>query len=70
MPFAPRIAKDLGPFLLVTSEDTLSLVLETLAVVIDIDQGKWLTPELAHSLVNAILEVWRKNNKGSSSPFC
>jgi hypothetical protein len=52
----------------VTSEDTLSLVLETLAVVIDIDQGKWLTPELAQSLVNAILEVWSKNNKGSSSP--
>ena len=70
IPFAPRIAKDLGPFLLVTSEDTLSLVLETLAVVIDIDQGKWLTPDLAQSLVNAILEVWSKNNKGSSSTFC
>ena len=52
-----------------TSEDTLSLVLETLAVVIDIDNGKWLTPDLAQSLANAILEVWGKNNKGSSSPF-
>ena len=70
IPFAPRIAEDVGPFLLVTSEDTLVLALETLAVVIDIDQGKWLTPELAQSLVNAVLEAWSKNNKGSSSSFC
>ena len=65
IPFALRIAKDLGPFLLVTSEDTLSLVLDTLAVVMDIDRGKWLTPELAQSLVNAILEIWSRNNKGA-----
>lgn len=69
IPFVPRIAKDLGPFLLVTSEDTLSLVLETLAVVIDVDHGNWLIPELALSLVNAVLEVWSKNNKGISSPL-
>ncbi|KAJ7665464.1 ARM repeat-containing protein [Mycena polygramma] len=62
-PFAPRIAKDLGPFLLQTSEDTLSLVLETLSVVVQVDKGRWLTTELADSLVQAILQVWTKNNK-------
>ncbi|KAJ6609355.1 ARM repeat-containing protein [Mycena sp. CBHHK59/15] len=62
-PFAPRIAKDLGPFLMMTSDDTLSLVLETLSVVVQVDKGSWLTPELADSLVAAILEVWTKNNK-------
>ncbi|KAJ7897218.1 armadillo-type protein [Mycena olivaceomarginata] len=62
-PFAPRIAKDLGPFLLITSDDTLSLVLETLSVIVQVDKGSWLTTELADSLVIAILEVWTKNNK-------
>jgi len=64
-PFAPRIARDLGPFLLVASEDTLSLILETVSVVIEVDQGKWLTSELAESLVSASLEVWSKNSKGT-----
>ncbi len=63
LPFAPRIAKDIGPFLPVTSEDTLTLVLETLAVVVQIDNGKWITEDLARALVTAILEVWMKNNK-------
>ena len=70
-PFIPRIAKDLGPFLSVTSEDTLSLVLETLAVVLDVDNGKWMSQDLASALVIAVLDVWTKNNKGShrrSSP--
>ncbi len=65
-PFMSRIAKDMGPFLLHTSEDTLSLVLETLSVIVGVDEGKWMTPELADSLVLAILEVWAKNNKGSA----
>ncbi|KAI0721417.1 ARM repeat-containing protein [Cerioporus squamosus] len=63
LPFAPRIAKDIGPFLPVTSEDTLTLVLETLAVIVQIDDGKWITEDLARALVTAILEVWMKNNK-------
>ncbi|KAF8913175.1 armadillo-type protein [Gymnopilus junonius] len=63
IPFAPRIAQDLGPFLLVASEDTLSLVLETISVVLEVDQGKWLTTDLTESLVSAVLEVWHKNNK-------
>ncbi|KAI8980578.1 ARM repeat-containing protein [Trametes punicea] len=63
VPMAPRIAKDIGPFLPITSEDTLTLVLETLAVVVQIDDGKWINEDLAHSLVIAILDVWMKNNK-------
>jgi importin-9 len=61
----PRIAKDLVPFLLGTSDDTLSLVLETLGVVVDVEESKWITEELANSLVLAVLEVWAKNNKGT-----
>ncbi|KAI6154075.1 ARM repeat-containing protein [Pisolithus tinctorius] len=62
-PFAPRITQDLGPFLLVTTEDTLSLVLEAMSVVLDVDKGSWLSQDLANSLVIAVLEVWAKNNK-------
>ena len=63
-PFVPRITKDLGPFLLETTEDTLSLVLETLSVVVEVNSSKWMTQDLANSLVVAVLEVWTKNNKG------
>ncbi|KAG6841729.1 hypothetical protein C0991_007615 [Blastosporella zonata] len=62
---APRITKGLGPFLFVTSEDSLSLVLETLSVVLEVEQGKWLTTEMADSLVLALLEVWNKNIQGT-----
>lgn len=65
---APRIAKDLGPFLLITSEDTLSLVLEALSVVVEIE-GDWMTPQLAGDLVTAVLDVWTKNVKGIGSGF-
>ncbi|KAG6885829.1 hypothetical protein C0993_009221 [Termitomyces sp. T159_Od127] len=61
--FAPRVTKGLGPFLFITSEDTLSLVLETLSVILEVEKGKWLTVEMADSLVVALLEVWNKNNK-------
>jgi hypothetical protein len=57
------MAKALGPFLLLTSEDTLSLVLETLSVVVEIE-GDWMTPDLANDLVGAILDVSMKNVKG------
>jgi hypothetical protein len=63
-PFAPRIAQDLAPLLPIASEDTLSLVLETLSVVLEVDHGSWLTPELTETLVASALEVWNKNNKG------
>jgi hypothetical protein len=64
-PFMPRIATDVGPFLLATSEDSLSLVLETISVVLEVEDGNWMTPDLANSLVLAVLEVWAKNNKGN-----
>ena len=67
VPFVARIAKDLGPFLLDTSDDALSLVLETMSVVVQVDDGKWLTTDLAQSLVVALLDVWKKNNKGQCS---
>ncbi|KAG6872765.1 hypothetical protein C0995_006804 [Termitomyces sp. Mi166 len=65
---APRVTKGLGPFLFITSEDTLSLVLETLSVVLEVEKAKWLTTEMADSLVLALLEVWNKNNKASPVP--
>ena len=64
MLFAPRIANDLGPFLAVTSEDTLSLVLETLSVVVEVNDACWMTEKLAESLVLAVLDVWTKHIKG------
>jgi hypothetical protein len=65
-PVAPRMVRDLGPFLLETTEDTLSLVLETLASVVEVQDGGWLTVDLARDLVLALLEVWTKNIKGTS----
>lgn len=65
LPVAPQIAKDLGPLLLLTNEDTLSLILETLSAVIEVNGGKWITPELAESLVLVLLQVWAQNNKGT-----
>jgi len=64
VPFAYRIAMDLGPFLPAATDDTLGLVLETLSVVVEVDKGTWITPELASSMIHAILEVWHKNNRG------
>ncbi|EMD32596.1 hypothetical protein CERSUDRAFT_161550 [Gelatoporia subvermispora B] len=63
LPFMHRIANDLGPFLLQTTEDLLGLVLETLISVITIESGKWLNVELAGALTVSLLEVWMKNNK-------
>ncbi|THH14476.1 hypothetical protein EW146_g5852 [Bondarzewia mesenterica] len=65
---APRIAKDLGPFLLQTTDDTLSLVLETLSVVVEINNGDWLNVKLGNDLIYALLEVWSKNLKGAVDP--
>jgi hypothetical protein len=64
--FAPRIIGDLGPFMLATTEDTLLLVLETMSVCLEIDGGRWLTPDLARSVTSAALQVWGKTNKGPS----
>lgn len=64
VPFAYRIAMDLGPFLPAATDDTLGLVLQTLSAVVGVDKGRWITPELASSMIYAILEVWHKNNRG------
>jgi importin-9 len=70
----PRIIRDLGPFLLETSEDTLSLVLETVSVLSGVANGSWFTRDLAEALTAALLDVWPKNIKGmfllSSSHVC
>ena len=52
--------------MLVTSEDTLTLVLEALSVVVEIE-GDWMTTQLAGDLVTAVLDVWTKNVKGINS---
>lgn len=64
LPFALRVAKDLGPFLLQATDDTLTLVLETISYIVDLGKGSWITAELAEQLVTAMLEVWVKNNRG------
>jgi hypothetical protein len=64
MAIVPRIIRDLGPFLLETSEDTLSLVLETTMVLCGVGKGSWFTLDLAAALTTALLDVWPKNMKG------
>lgn len=61
---APRIIRDLGPLLTTTTEDTLTLVLETISVVVEVGEGKWLDPELARLLSQAALDIWTRNIKG------
>jgi importin-9 len=68
-PIAPRMAKDLGPFLLETTDDTLMLVMETLSSVIGIEKGTWLSTDLASDLMFALLDVWKKNIKGKCLTF-
>ncbi|CAE6488834.1 unnamed protein product [Rhizoctonia solani] len=60
---APRILQDLAPLLLITVEETLALVMETLSVLLKVERGKWLTADHAGSLTTALLDVWRKNVK-------
>ncbi|CUA67452.1 Importin-9 [Rhizoctonia solani] len=60
---APRILQDLAPLLLITAEETLALVMETLSVLLKVEGGKWLTADHAGSLTVALLDVWRNNVK-------
>jgi hypothetical protein len=69
IPLAPRIAGDLYPFLSITTDDTFTLVLETIGAVLDVEEGSWLTPELASSLVSSILDIWQKNARGPAVSF-
>lgn len=43
--------------------------MDTLAKVLELDDGSWLTPDLATALSQALLEVWSKNSKGLSQRF-
>jgi hypothetical protein len=61
IPLTPRIISNLGPLILVTTEDTLILVLDALNVVLELDHGSWLTPELTVPIATALLEIWVKN---------
>lgn len=47
-----------------TTEDTLTLVLEAISVIVEVAEGKWLDPELARILSQAALDVWARNIKG------
>ncbi|KAI0082121.1 ARM repeat-containing protein [Panus rudis PR-1116 ss-1] len=62
-PLGPRIARDLLPFMVQTSENILSLVLETVSFLVVIRTESWLTPEIASSLIEGVLNVWSKYNK-------
>ncbi|KAK2464757.1 hypothetical protein APHAL10511_003175 [Amanita phalloides] len=63
VPFAVRIARNLGPFLLAASDDTLLLILEAVSSVLRIGEGAWLDGGLADALVLATLHVWNKSIK-------
>jgi hypothetical protein len=65
VPLASRMAQDLAPFLLVTSEDTLALVADSLLAVIEVNKSQWLTQELAAPMINALMQVWVKNVRGN-----
>ncbi|KAG8968425.1 hypothetical protein FRC03_007367 [Tulasnella sp. 419] len=58
-----RILSGLAPLLQAASEDTLTLVMEALLAVIETDDCKWLTPEIAAQLVTELMQVWVKNLK-------
>jgi hypothetical protein len=68
--YVSRIATDLVPFLAATSEDALSLSLETLSAIVGVDEGKWMTTEVANSLALAVLQAWMKNSRGEARHPC
>lgn len=46
------------------TEDSLALVLEALSTVVQVDDGKWLTPDIATAVVNMLLATYQKNVNG------
>lgn len=66
-PLAPRIVGDIVPFLAMTSDDTLALVLDTLSVVVEIGDRAWINSELSAAIVNAVLDVWNRNQRGNDA---
>ncbi|KAJ3527044.1 hypothetical protein NM688_g8180 [Phlebia brevispora] len=63
-PHAQRICKCIVGFMQICTADTLSMVLETLSRLLSIQQGRWLTPELAQALLPTTLDVWQKSAAG------
>ncbi|KAF8314424.1 ARM repeat-containing protein [Clavulina sp. PMI_390] len=62
--YAPRILGDLVPFLGSTTEDTLSLIVETVTATVQINKGSWLTAEGSSALARAIIvDAWQKNSE-------
>ncbi|KAG8780119.1 hypothetical protein FRC20_008445 [Serendipita sp. 405] len=60
-PMGPRIIAALAPFMDTVTEDSLALVLEALSTVTQVDNGKWLTPELATNIVGILLKNYARN---------
>lgn len=63
-PLAPRIVAALAPFMSSVTEDSLALVLEALSTVSQVDEGKWLTPDLATTIVSMLLATYQRNVNG------
>jgi importin-9 len=63
-PLAPRIVAALAPFMSSVTEDSLVLVLEALSTVTQVDDGAWLTPELATTIVQMLLATYERNVNG------
>lgn len=62
--FGPRVVAALAPFMGSATEDSLGVVLEALSTVIQVDTGRWLTPELATTVVGMMLASYEKNING------
>lgn len=65
-PLGPRIISALAPFVSTVTEDALALVLEGLSAVIEVDEGKWLTPDQVATIVQMLLVTFEKNVNGTS----
>ena len=63
-PHTQRICTCIVGFMQICTAATLSMVLDTLARLLAVQQGKWLTPELAQALLPSTLDVWQKSAAG------
>jgi importin-9 len=63
-PLGPRIISALAPFVSTVTEDALSLALEGLSAVIEVDEGKWLTPVQVATIIQMLLVTFEKNVNG------
>lgn len=60
-PLAPRVVAALAPFMSSVTEDSLVLVLEALSTVTQVDDGSWLTPDIATKIVQMLLSTYERN---------